>query len=104
MADECRHDRRNARDFYAAEGLGLRIRDARQRFLPTEHGPAALSPERGVTCEYQNEPSSKRPASSAPLAPREGTLPSLRLTPLARRQGEAKGRKQTMDVQVREPC
>lgn len=68
MADERRHDRRNARLSYATGGLGLRIRDSRQRSLPTEHGPAALSPERGATCEYQIEPSSKRPVSSVTFA------------------------------------
>lgn len=96
MADENRHDRRKARKNYATGGFGLRTRVPRQRSLPTEHGPAALSLERGVTCEYQIEPSSKRPGSSVLLASRQGTLPSLRPTPLARHWGEAKGRKRTM--------
>jgi len=70
MADEGRHDRRNARKPYATEGLGLRIRDARQRFLPTEHGPVALPSETRATYEYQDESSSKRQTSSATLGPR----------------------------------
>ncbi len=75
MADECRHDRRNARKAYATEGFGLRIRDSRQRFLPTEHGPVALPLETGATYEYQAESSSKRPTSSVTLGSRklEGT-------------------------------
>ena len=67
MADECRHDRRNARLTYATGGLGLWIRDARQRFLPTEHGPVALPLETGATYVYQAESSSKRPTSSVTL-------------------------------------
>ncbi len=71
MADECRHDRRNARQTYATEGLGLRIRDVRQRFLPTEHGPVALPLETRATYEYQAESSSKRPTSSVILVSRK---------------------------------
>jgi len=71
MADEHRHDRRNARLYYATGGFGLRTRAARQRFLPTEHGPAALSFERRITCEYQIDSSSKRPVLSATLESRK---------------------------------
>ena len=67
MADESRHDRRNARVPYATGGLGLWIRDLRQRFLPTEHGPVALPLETKATYEYQGESSSKRPTSSVTL-------------------------------------
>ena len=68
MADERRHDRRNARSDFATGTLAFQIRVPRQRYLPTEHGPAALLFERGATCEYQSDSSSKRPASSATLA------------------------------------
>ena len=71
MADERRHDRRNARSPYATGDLGLRIRDVRQRFLPTEHGPVALPSETGAIYEYQIDSSSKRPVSSVTLASRE---------------------------------
>jgi len=70
MADEGRHDRRNARKPYATEELALWIRDARQRFLPTEHGPVALPLETRATYEYQAESSSKRPTSSVTLGSR----------------------------------
>ena len=70
MADEGRHDRRNARKLYATGGCGLRIRAPRQRFLPTEHGPVALPSEMRATYEYQAESSSKRPTSSVTLGPR----------------------------------
>ena len=70
MTDEHRHDRRNARKNYATGDLGLRIREPRQRFLPTEHGPVALPSETGVTYEYQIDSSSKRPVSSVTLASR----------------------------------
>lgn len=70
MADEGRHERRNARLTYATGGLGLRIRDPRQRFLPTEHGPVALPSETRAIYEYQAESSSKRPTSSVTLEPR----------------------------------
>jgi hypothetical protein len=85
MADEVRHDRRNARCSYAAEGFGLRTRDTRQRFLPTEHGPVALLPETEVTCEYQSDSSSKRPVSSVHLASRSirRTLSALALSAYA---------------------
>lgn len=68
MADGGRHERRNARACYATGSFGFRIRDPRRRLLPTDHGPAALSLERGVTCEYQTDSSSKRPVPSATLA------------------------------------
>jgi hypothetical protein len=95
MADERRHDRRNARVSYATGSFGFRIRAFRQRFLPTEHGPAALSFERGTTCVYQIDSSSKRPVSSVTCASRrpEGTLPFLRPKPLSRLSSEAKERK-----------
>jgi hypothetical protein len=106
MADERRHERRNARGLYARGDLGLPIRVFRQRFLPTENGHAALLSGTGVTCGYQSDSSSKRPVSSVTLAfcRLEGALSFLRPKPLPRLSGEAKERKQTMKNQVREPC
>ena len=71
MVDERRHDWRNARAIYATGGFGRRIRDARQRFLPTEHGPVALPSETEATYEYQIDSSSKRPVSSVTLESRK---------------------------------
>jgi hypothetical protein len=96
MADTGRHDRRNARFGFATGTLGSRTRDIRQRSLPTEHGPAALSSEWGTTCEYQIDSSSKRPTWSATLEPRKGTLSFLRPKPLRRLSGVAKEGKLTM--------
>jgi len=55
---------------------------------------------------FQIDSSSKRPVSSVTCASRrpEGTLPFLRPTPLRRRSGEAKERKQTIEEEAREPC
>lgn len=86
MADERRHDRRNARDNYATGGLGFWIRDSRQRFLPTEHGPVALPLETEATYEYQNDSSSKRPVSSVTLASRR---PMVRFSPFAHSREDA---------------
>lgn len=104
MADERRHEWRNARRSFATGDFGLRTRAVRQRFLPTEHGHAALP--FGATCGYQSDSSSKRPVSSVISVSRrtEGTLPFLRPKPLPRLSGEAKERKQTMKIRVREPC
>ena len=106
MADEHRHERRNAREHYATRDFGLGIRDRRQRFLPTEHGHAALPSATGATCGYQTDSSSKRPVSSATLASRrlEGALSFLRPKPLPRLYGGAKERKLTTKNQGREPC
>ena len=106
MADEHRHERRNARSHFATGDLGLWTRAKRQRFLPTQYGHAALPPETGATCEYQIDSSSKRPVSSATLASRrlEGALSFLRPKPLPRLYGGAKERKLTTKNQVREPC
>ncbi len=40
-----------------------RTRDPRQRYLPTNPGPAALHRSLEVTREYQRDSSSKRPAT-----------------------------------------
>ena len=42
----------------------LRTRAFRLRLFPTEYGHVALRRAIGVTCEYQRDPSSKRPVAS----------------------------------------
>lgn len=66
--DGFRYDRRNARSSYATGNSAFQIRAHRRRFLPTEHGHAALLPETGAIREYQSDSSSKRPVSSIPSA------------------------------------
>jgi putative transposase len=68
--------------------------------------PREPSPETGGVDVGISDSSSKRPVSSVISVSRrtEGALPFLRPKPLPRLSGEAKERKQTMKIRVREPC